>query len=264
MKIGIIGGGTVGAATAFVLQKDHDVRVWDIAPERATAPLAKVLEADVLLVCLPTPMHNSMGVVDSFLSSIPAFPGIVAVRSTVPVGYCEMASARHGLTNLVHWPEFLTARKAKEDAANPRMNLLGLTESARASGTAVERLYHGVIRRQWTNCYVMVMRSQETELVKLAQNAFSATKIAFFNELRRLSDAYGLGWDDILYALKMQGWINPMHTEVPGPDGKRGFGGACLPKDLLCLIECCELAGVGAPLMAAAFKRNQEIDRGNE
>ena len=27
------------------------------------------------------------------------------------------------------------------------------------------------------------------------------------------------------------GWINNMHTQVPGPDGQLGFGGACFPKD---------------------------------
>ena len=32
-------------------------------------------------------------------------------------------------------------------------------------------------------------------------------------------------------------WINPMHTNIPGPDGKLGYGGACFPKDTLALNE---------------------------
>ena len=100
------------------------------------------------------------------------------------------------------------------------------------------------------------------EAVKLFQNAFSAVKIATFNEFRSLADAMNLDWERCLSALLAGGWINPMHTQVPGPDGY-GFGGKCLPKDLANLIDCIskETGQHSAVMLKAAKLRNDLIDR---
>ena len=103
------------------------------------------------------------------------------------------------------------------------------------------------------------MTSDESEFVKLMQNAFSAIKIAAFNEFRSFADYQKLDWERCLAALLAGGWINPAHTNVPGPDGRRGFGGACLPKDLANLIEC--MNEEHSPMCLAALERNQYIDR---
>jgi UDP-glucose 6-dehydrogenase len=108
------------------------------------------------------------------------------------------------------------------------------------------------------------MTSDESEFVKLMQNAFSAVKISFFNEMWRFANAKELDWERCLTALLAGGWVNPMHTSVPGPDGRRGFGGACLPKDLANLIQCMYDVGITGPGLSvcnAARVRNNQLDR---
>ena len=99
------------------------------------------------------------------------------------------------------------------------------------------------------------MTSDESEAVKLMQNGFSAVKIAFFNEMRCLADDRGLDWTRVMDGLLAGGWINPAHTQVPGPDGKRGFGGGCLEKDLANLIDH---FGYETLVTRAAYRRNME------
>ena len=55
--------------------------------------------------------------------------------------------------------------------------------------------------------------------------------------------------------------IGESHTQVPGPDGKKGFGGTCFPKDLNSLLFQYSKIGVDAPILRASKFRNEQIDR---
>ena len=81
------------------------------------------------------------------------------------------------------------------------------------------------------------MSSDESEAVKLFQNSFFAVKVAFWNECNQLASKLGLDWQVVMNAILADGRISPSHTNVPGPDGKYGFGGECLPKDLASLAS---------------------------
>ena len=80
------------------------------------------------------------------------------------------------------------------------------------------------------------MTSTESELTKLVVNGFFATKVTFFNAARAVCEATGCDWEHVLEGVMSDGRIAHAHTRVPGPDGRPGYGGACLPKDLLNLI----------------------------
>lgn len=126
------------------------------------------------------------------------------------------------------------------------------------AGLSLTLLYQS----RWPHVPVMLLTSDESEAVKLFTNAFFAVKVAFWNELRAVADGRWLDWERVMNAVLADGRIHPSHTKVPGPDGKFGFGGACLPKDLLQLIEDAEhTPGCSVPLMRAAYHRN-EADRG--
>ena len=102
-------------------------------------------------------------------------------------------------------------------------------------------------------------------MAKLVCNSFFAVKVAFFNEIREWADAEGVDWEALMQAVLSDGRIAHSHTQVPGPDGKRGFGGACLPKDLSNTIMLMEDANRPTPLVAiicyAAMSRNEDRDR---
>jgi UDP-glucose 6-dehydrogenase len=54
-------------------------------------------------------------------------------------------------------------------------------------------------------------------------------------------------------------WINPMHTDVPGTDGKLGFGGACFPKDISALNKYMTFLGVPNAVINATINERNEM-----
>ena len=273
MKVGIVGCGVVGRATAQAFD-EHELAVYDTQVERSTHSLVSATTCDLVFVCLPTPqkvdsLECDTGILDDFFlyAATKARMTNFVLRSTVPVGYTRRIAHDHSLMRLVHSPEFLTERTADEDASNPTRLVIGDPGLSWRSTECVKLLkelyggaYHGVPFHS-DPPLVYTMTSDESEAVKLFQNAFSAVKVACFNEFRRFSDSIGLDWTRVVSALLAGGWINPMHTSVPGPDGERGFGGSCLPKDLANLIACMYIRDMDAVMLEAAKRRNDTIDR---
>lgn len=271
MRIGIIGGGVVGQATAksFIEHVD-EVRVYDIVKEKRTACESDVYTfSDIIFVCLPTPqMPDSLkaNLIDltNFFAYLPDYAKTknLVLRSTVPVGTTRMLREKYGLINLVHSPEFLTARCATLDAQMPSRNIVGVPER---NGPMVSCEYgplYDLYESRWQHVPVLKMTSDESESVKLMLNSFFAVKVAFWNEMRSYADKMRLNWDRVMGGILSDGRIHPSHTKVPGPDGKMGFGGTCLPKDLADMIDCINgVGGLSAPVCLAAYNRNRLIDR---
>ncbi len=249
LSIGIIGGGVVGQAIArSYLEHVKCIKVYDRITERSTHHLHEtVCDSDLIFICLPTPQKpNSLecdtSIIDEFFSHM---GGLLhnrhfVLRSTVPIGTTKKLSEKYNLTNLVHSPEFLTARCAATDAQLPARNIIGDTVG-RSKYTECWRCLSDLYKQRFPGVPVLTMTSDESESVKLIQNAFFATKIAFFNEMYALIQHLGLDWNSVLPAVLADGRISHSHTNVPGPDGKFGFGpdtpNACLPKDLASIIH---------------------------
>lgn len=240
-SIGVVGGGVVGSAVARTYLEWCDVRVWDILPGRRTVGDPKlVLDCDIVFVCLPTPQKPSSLECDTqhvkrfFHSLHYHYQNHVnfILRSTVPIGFTKRIRERCALDNLVHSPEFLTARTAHTDAMIPSRNIIGAPH-----GTGVmERLLESVYQARFPGVPTLCMNSDESEAVKLFLNSFFAVKVAFFNECRCFADKLGLDWERVMEGVLSDGRISHAHTKVPGPDGNFGFGGTCLPKDLASLV----------------------------
>lgn len=263
MKIGVVGGGVTGSATAAAWRGHCDeVRVYDTDPARRTCDDAfTALKCDAVFVCLPETA------VDGFFGAVTVGghddrkTRNYVLRSTVPVGTTRRLAERYGLPNLVHSPEFLTERTAAEDAANPRLNVVGVPAvqwrcKDVAPVTSLEELY-GI---RWPGVPVRVMTSDASELVKLATNSFFATKVAFWNEIESYCRAAGVDYETVRAACVAEGRVGDLHTRVPGPDGERGFGGKCLPKDLVQLIGCLHESDAETIILRAVHRRN-ELDR---
>ena len=264
MKLGVVGGGVVGRATArcFIEHVD-DVRVYDTVRERCTHSVDDVLACDLVKLCLPTPQHKDslecdVSKIEDFLSGVAGsmlHATNLVIRSTVPVGFTRKMSDKYNLPNLCHSPEFLTARCSITDAQLPARNIVG-TASDRCGFSPCWKLLSDLYCRRFPGVACILASSDESELIKLATNGFFATKIAYFNEVRGLSDALELNWDVVLAGILSDGRISHSHTQVPGPDGKRGFGGACLPKDLANLVTCLRDAEQIPHVTSQAYARN--------
>ena len=73
--------------------------------------------------------------------------------------------------------------------------------------------------------------------MKIGINSFYAVKIQYFNEIYNLCNKIGISYDNVKNTMLKNNWINPMHTQVPGTDGKLSYGGMCFPKDTNALNE---------------------------
>lgn len=256
MIVGIVGGGVVGQATARVwLEHCREVRVYDTMLERRTHALEQVLDSNLVFVCLPTPaLSNGLcdtEALDRFFHGDTPKDRNYAIRSTIPVGYTRKMHDR-GFTNVVHYPEFLTARCAHTDAQIPARNIVGIPTAGQDCP-----LYNALSRR-FPGTPLYLASSDTSELCKLAQNSFFATKVAFFNELYSYAEAKGIDYAQLRELLISDGRVGPSHTLVPGPDGKRGFGGTCLPKDLASYVSHLHEANLPAWVAQGTLHRNQE------
>lgn len=258
LYVGVVGGGVVGRATARTwVEHVKEVRVFDIDHRRRTHSLAETVEdSHLIFVCVPeTEVNTVFDRID--------YEGdkIFLVRSTCPVGTTQ-ALADRGV-NVFHYPEFLTARCAHTDAQCPPQVVLGYPSQHSDQPEMAEHLQflRRVFSARFPGVAHNVMRSDESELMKLVLNTFFAVKVSFFNEVYSLVDKLGLSWDRVMKGVLADGRVCPSHTMVPGPDGWFGFGGKCLPKDLNTLASLLHEKGCSPLIMDAAYLRNRQDRR---
>lgn len=241
MKVGIIGGGVVGSAIArSYIEHVREVRIFDTDATKTTHTREETLDCDVIFICLPTPgVSHGLGVsnlLQFFLSLKDKEKQLnFVLKSTVPIGFTRQTVTQLGITNLVHSPEFITARCAYTDAQLPIRNMIGSSytgDIAHYPGKKLLELF--TLRFPHTPTYLY--KCEETEAIKLFLNSFFAVKVTLFNELNLLATKLGLDWSVIHREMLRDGRIHPSHSIVPGPDTYYGYGGSCLPKDLKELV----------------------------
>ena len=270
MIVGVVGNGFIGQAMRQVDGEHLQVLSYDINPDLRDPPhttLNHVSQADLIFVSVPTPMESTgavhVGLVESVvrdLQSLGASDKFIVVRSTVPPGTCRRLG-------VYFMPEFLTEARAADDFRNTASWMCGLPE-----GVSSERHTHfrktmerfldlahtqGSIVSKRLEC----VDSSEAEMIKYFRNTFLATKVSFCNEIAALCQKLGVEYETVRVLAADDPRITHSHTRVPGPDGRRGFGGTCFPKDTHGLRVLCEKHGVPCPVLRSILQRNEDIDR---
>jgi UDPglucose 6-dehydrogenase len=92
--------------------------------------------------------------------------------------------------------------------------------------------------------------------IKYGINTFLATKVMFFNELEALFDGE---LEDITGAMAFDPRIGTSHMQVPGPDGKKGFGGMCFPKDTKAFALYARNQGKPLEILEKVIEINEKI-----
>ncbi len=175
-------------------------------------------------------------------------PGALIVgKSTVPVGTAMRLARRLDSeapgVELAWNPEFLREGFTIDDTLRPSRLVFGLRpEPARARGaeTLLRRVYATLIN---AGVPVVVTDYPTAELVKLASNAFLATKISFINAMAEICEATGGDVTAMSTALSYDSRIGGqfLHAGL-------GFGGGCLPKDIRAFQARADELGVGQAL----------------
>lgn len=265
-NIGIIGNGFVGSAVAHGFSLWAKVRIYDKNHKISTHKLKDVVEkSDVLFVCVPTPMDASndnridLSILDSVMEEIfkynDSYTGddaVVVIKSTVTPGTTKKYEKLYPTMKIVFNPEFLSERTAKLDFNNPSRIILGGTWEAREP---VEKLY----RDRFPHVTIIHTDSKSAEFTKYACNCFFAAKISIMNEFYEAAEKQKLDWNAIVGGMLTSGWINPMHTLVPGTDGNYGFGGKCFPKDINAFIKYFEECDVEPLILKASWQKNLQV-----
>jgi UDPglucose 6-dehydrogenase len=209
---------------------------------RFTTDYAEAADADVHFICVGAPTHNGDAEVDTshifaaVQSLAPHLVGrpLVVGKSTVPVGTATLLrdslrlAEPKGVRARLAWnPEFLREGFAIQDTVAPDRFVYGVDgPSADADVALLDEVYAGALA---TGTPRLVTNFQTAELVKVAANAFLATKISFINAMAEVCEAAvadvvmlsdGLEHDD----------------RIGGEFLDTGFGGDKLPKDLRALM----------------------------
>ena len=265
-NIGIIGNGFVGSAIAHGFSLWANLRIFDRDPRLSTDSLVSVIQnSEIIFVCVPTPMDASNGnkidlsILDSVMADVHKYnsspagqEAAVVIKSTVIPGTTKRYEKLYPNMKIVFNPEFLSERTAKLDFNNPSRIILGGSDEAMEP---VEALYHNRFP------YVPIIKtdSESAEFTKYACNCFYAAKISIFNEFYQAARKQNLDWNSIMSGMLLSGWVNPMHTLVPGTDGSLGFGGKCFPKDINAFIEYFKECDIEPVMLDAAWKKNIEV-----
>ncbi|ARF08707.1 putative UDP-glucose 6-dehydrogenase [Catovirus CTV1] len=162
------------------------------------------------------------------------FSGIIVIKSTVEPSATEMFSKKFNKLHFIHNPEFLTARTAFHDFHNQSHIVIGKGPNCPDNKiNLVVELYS----KLYPQAKINICKSVESESMKIFCNSFYAVKIQYFNELYLLCEKLGSDYQKVVELMLQNNWINPMHTQVPGPDGKLSYGGMCFPKDTNALLQ---------------------------
>lgn len=236
MKIGIVGYGFVGKAVDYGFKRDIEKIIIDPKLDTSIGNL-KYHNPEFIFICVPTPMNSDgnqdSSIIEQVLVEINKdfSESIVIIKSTVLPNIIEKLSKSH--KHFVYNPEFLREKTANEDFVNANSLILG-GESDDLK--RVTELY-----KNHSNCKIDDIYETDVisaSLVKYSINTFLASKVIFFNQLYDIYKALtpAIKWDEFITMINSDKRIGESHMDVPGHDGRLGFGGACFPKDTAALL----------------------------
>jgi UDPglucose 6-dehydrogenase len=280
-SIGVIGVGWVGLVTASCLAElGHEVWARDILADKIeslsrdevpihepglpelvgrnsarlhfTTQMAPVLEhARLLFVCVDTPPTYSGDADLSRVEAVIADLGdsndhALVMKSTVPVGTGRAIQRRRDGLGYVANPEFLQEGSAVEDFMKPDRVVIGADTASANFADRVEALYAPL------DSPVVRTDVASAEMIKLASNAFLATKISFINEIANVSEELGADVSEVARGMGLDDRIGPRFLRAGV-----GFGGSCFPKDVQALKQLAGNTGYHFQLLTAVVEVNE-------
>jgi UDPglucose 6-dehydrogenase len=230
-KVIIQGQGIVGQSTElFLKQYNPELEiVFNDPPKEIFASDEDWITADWVIVCVDTslntditpPENNTANIDDAINFALSkGFKKNFVIRSTVGIESARSFEAQLG-QHVIMWPEYIREASWEADAVAPAFVLVGGTNAEEFS--ALFDSYTGP---------VVVTDPVEAMIAKLSTNTFLAMKVIFANQVEQLCRANDASYDVVRQLLEIEPRLGQSHWAVPGPDGTRGFGGKCFPKDV--------------------------------
>jgi UDPglucose 6-dehydrogenase len=235
----------------------HEPELADLVRRNAerltfTTDMSELLgAARLLFVCVDTPPTYSG---DADLSRVRAVVDelpeggehVLIMKSTVPAGTGE--SIRRDLPGLsyVSCPEFLKEGTAVADFTNPDRVVIGSDPGDEDAAAAVAGLYEPL------GGEILHTDVASAEMIKLASNAFLATKISFINEIANVCEEVGADVGEVARGMGLDQRIGSSFLRAG-----IGYGGSCFPKDVSALKMLAGNTGYHFQLLTAVIEVNE-------
>lgn len=222
MRIGFIGLGMVGRTTYDWIKENTEHQLSVVDP--AYGASGGLQDCDAIFISVPVDTNKDgtqdlENLYDAMDKCEMAKNAHIFIRSTVLPGTCQQLSLMYG-RDVWSMPEFLSEATCKED----------FEKNDIVTGCPDFQLLRDIFNDRK---HFIQVTNREAEFGKYVHNVFAAVKIHFFNKIYEFCEAStDMDYKNVRDIALVSDYINPMHTMVPGPDGQRGFGGKCLPKDL--------------------------------
>ncbi len=217
-----------------------------------TTDMGRVLDAARLLfVCVQTPPTHSG---DSDLSAVMRAAEEIGsddgralvMKSTVPVGTGEVIRRSAPGLAYVSCPEFLREGTAVKDFMHPDRVVVGATPEDAWAADAVAAVYEPL------DAPLVRTDVPSAEMIKLASNAFLATKISFINEIANVSEEVGADVTEVARGMGLDERIGPQFLRAGA-----GYSGSCLPKDVSGLKQLAGNSGYHFQLLTSVIEVNE-------
>ena len=279
--IGVIGVGWVGLVTAACFAElGHEVHARDIVQEKVealrsgempiyepglgelidrnrerlhfTTDIADLKEgAELLFCCVDTPPTYSgdadLSRVERVLQELgDTDQHALVMKSTVPVGTRPAIARRHEGLGYVSNPEFRKEGSAIGDFMRPDRVVVGARAESAGFADRVAALYEPL------EAPVVRTDVASAEMIKLASNAFLATKISFINEIANVSEELGADVAEVARGMGLDQRIGPKFLQAG-----IGYGGSCFPKDVSALKQLAGNSGYHFQLLTAVIEVNE-------
>ena len=267
MKIGTIGVGFVGGATAKILNSKHEVYLYDkykapINNKECLETIAK--EAEAIFICVPTPMQVS-GAIDytnihsSICDLLQAVEKagrnpndiLIIIRSTAVSGTTDKLSQKYPFRFAFN-PEFLREKYALEDMQNTNRVVIGANDTR--SLEQVESIYKPI----FPNAKYILTDAKTAEMVKYMANGMLTGQIALANEFYQICKAMDIDYNTVKNTILLDDRIG-RNLDVPGHDGRLGYGGKCLIKDINALIHVAREHDYRPYLLEEVWRLNEKV-----
>lgn len=275
--VGIIGHGFVGRAVDEFFKGKAAVVVYDKAKPELQTLVDVVKSAEVIFVCVPTPMRHDGSCYTGFVEEVvgdvfrtakelgrnlDSF--VVVIKSTVPPGFTESMEEKYLPMRLTFSPEFLTEKNSVQDFKKTNRIIVGGDED---DALIVCKYFYEAdpemasVGPEGEPPRRIVLRTDSVtaEMVKLYANGMLTAKVMFSNEVYLICQKLGVTYDEVRSLACLDHRIGLGHTIVPGPDGELGFGGHCFPKDINSLRAVARELETGEKLFTAMIERNDEL-----
>lgn len=238
MKFLVLGKGFVGDAVGNALWKKHEVIYHDPYKNKdLDYELPYAADVAGVVVCLPTPSNPDGNCDDSLI--LEYYLNIrkhhkeldILIKSTTSIETLKYLHSKQDRF-LTFSPEFLVASNSRESFETSTFYVYS---SCTPEGSNFwKSAFHGCVNPQAEIVYTPYLA--EAGMMKYTINSFLATKVTFMNQVYKLhekvmGDYEGASWENFTKLLSLDKRLGTSHMQVPGPDGKLGWGGACFPKD---------------------------------